>query len=222
MRKILIVEDDRELNQGISYALGQGGYLAIPAYSIQEAQELYTKEGADLVLLDVNLPDGEGFEFCRFLRGKSETPVMFLTARDLEEDVLKGFELGADDYITKPFSIHVLRKKIDVILRRLENHPRKSYDDGFLRIDFDKAQVSAGDRICSITPTEFRMLRLFIDHAGQLMTYSVLLEALWDMGAQFVDKHALAVNVNRLRGKIEDEEHRYISNIYGMGYQWLD
>ena len=201
MRKILIVEDDRELNQGISYALGQGGYLAIPAYSIQEAQELYTKEGADLVLLDVNLPDGEGFEFCR---------------------VLKGYELGADDYITKPFSIHVLRKKIDVILRRLENHPRKSYDDGFLRIDFDKAQVSAGDRICSITPTEFRMLRLFIDHAGQLMTYSVLLEALWDMGAQFVDKHALAVNVNRLRGKIEDEEHRYISNIYGMGYQWLD
>ena len=97
MRKILIVEDDRELNQGISYALGQGGYLAIPAYSIQEAQELYTKEGADLVLLDVNLPDGEGFEFCRFLRGKSETPVMFLTARDLEEDVLKGYELGADD-----------------------------------------------------------------------------------------------------------------------------
>ena len=130
MRKILIVEDDRELNQGISYALGQGGYLAIPAYSIQEAQELYTKEGADLVLLDVNLPDGEGFEFCRFLRGKSETPVMFLTARDLEEDVLKGYELGADDYITKPFSIHVLRKKIDVILRRLEDVYKRQMLDG--------------------------------------------------------------------------------------------
>lgn len=222
MRKILIVEDDRELNQGISYALHQGGYLAIPAYSLKEAQERYIKEGADLVLLDVNLPDGEGFEFCRWMRGRYGTPAVFLTARDLEEDVLKGYELGADDYITKPFSIHVLLKKIDVILRRQEKHPGKVYDDGFLRIDFDKAQVCCKDRICTVTPTEFRMLRLFIDHAGQLMTYSVLLEALWDMGAQFVDKHALAVNVNRLRGKIEDEEHRYISNIYGMGYQWLD
>lgn len=108
-----------------------------------------------------------------------------------------------------------------MILKRNSTGEKNRFDDGFLKIDFDSAKVEAGGEICAITPTEFRMLKLFIDNAGVLLTYSLLLEKLWDSGGTFVDKHTLAVNVNRLRGKIEDEEHKYISNVYGMGYQWL-
>lgn len=222
MQNILIVEDDRELNQGIAYALEKEGYSVLAACSMKEAEQRYQRERTALVLLDVNLPDGEGFSFCRQVKEKGDTPVIFLTARDLEEDMLQGYELGADDYITKPFSIHVLLKKIQVIFKRTAKNAKQLFDDGYLRIDFARARAEAGGEECIITPTEFRMLKLFIDHSGQLMTYSLMLDQLWDSGGQFVDKHALAVNVNRLRRKIEKDGHKYISNVYGMGYQWLD
>lgn len=221
MTKILIVEDDINLNQGLTYTLEKEQYEVYSACSLREAREIYVKEPVNLVLLDVNLPDGEGFAFCEWMRTQRETPVLFLTARDLEEDMLKGYELGAEDYVTKPFSIHVLLKKISVILKRLESGKTNRYEDGFLMIDFDTAKVEVNGADCPVTPTEFRMLGLFVSNAGQLLTYSLLLERLWDCGGRFVDKHTLAVNVNRLRGKIEDEEHKYISNVYGMGYQWL-
>ena len=221
MQKILIVEDDIELNQGISYSLEREGYLVISAHSLKEAGRLFWQECADLVLLDVNLPDGEGFAVCRWMKEQKEIPVIFLTARDMEEDALNGYETGADDYVTKPFSMKILLKKMNVILKRADTGARNIYDDGFLKIDFDMAKMEAGGTECAVTPTEFRMLRLFTDNAGQLLTYSVLLEQLWDCDGQFVDRHTLAVNVNRLRGKIEDEKHKYISNVYGMGYQWL-
>lgn len=221
MQNILIVEDDRELNDGIAYALSREGYHILSAHSLKEAETLYKKERADFILLDVNLPDGEGFSFCREVKQESEVPVLFLTARDLEEDALTGYELGAEDYVTKPFSMKILIKKINVILKRLENVKNNMFDDGHLKIDFDRARVEICGRECAVTPTEFKLLKLFTDNKGQLLTYSVLLERMWDSGGQFVDKHALAVNVNRLRGKIEDEQHKYISNVYGMGYQWL-
>lgn len=222
MQNILIVEDDRELNQGIAYALKKAGYSVSAAYSMIQARQLCQRENPALILLDINLPDGEGFSFCRQVKEKGDIPVIFLTARDLEEDMLQGYELGADDYITKPFSIHVLLKKLEVILRRAGNGTKQLFDDGYLRIDFGRARAEVGGEDCPITPTEFRMLQLFIDHSGQLMTYSLMLDRLWDSGGQFVDKHALAVNVNRLRRKIEKDGHKYISNVYGMGYQWLD
>ena len=112
-------------------------------------------------------------------------------------------------------------KKVGVMLKRTEGSRPQIYDDGFLRVDFDAAKVRAEAAECILTPTEFRILRLFIENRGQLLTYSVLLERLWDSQGQFVDKHTLAVNMNRLRGKIEDGQHKYISNVYGMGYQWL-
>lgn len=221
MKKILVVEDDRELLQGICYALQKEQYGVAAASSIREAEEAFLQEGAALVLLDVNLPDGEGFSFCRWVKEQEKIPVLFLTARDLEEDALKGYDLGADDYITKPFSMKILLKKIAISLKRTQEVLCKSFSDGFLLVDFDRAKVEADGKECSVTPTEFRLLRLFIENKGQLLTYSVLLERLWDSGGQFVDKHALAVNVNRLRGKIETGGHKYISNVYGMGYQWL-
>ena len=221
MQKILVVEDDREMNQGISYVLEEEGYRTISAHTIAEGRDAYEKNGADLILLDVNLPDGEGFGFCRWIRERSKVPVLFLTARDLEEDALLGYEVGAEDYATKPFSMKILLRKISVILKRSGEEQGTVFDDGFLRLDLLRAKAEVKGKACSVTPTEFRILKEFIAHRGQLLTYEVLLDRLWDGGNQFVDKHALAVNINRLRGKIEDAEHKYISNVYGMGYQWI-
>ncbi|MBS7008097.1 response regulator transcription factor [Anaerostipes sp.] len=220
MQKIFVIEDDRELNEGICYALEKEGYAASKAYSLAEARDLYLREHADLVLLDVNLPDGEGFSFCSWVKGQSDLPVLFLTARDLEEDALKGYGLGAEDYITKPFSMRILKHKIKVVLKRAGQNGQELFDDGFLKIDFASAKVWKAGKECMITPTEFRLLKQFVSNRGQLLPYSLLLERVWDTDGNFVDKHALAVNINRLRKKIEDQEHRYLTNIYGMGYQW--
>lgn len=218
MQNIFVIEDDRELNEGICYALEKEGYNTIKAYSLKEARDLYLKEKVDLALLDVNLPDGEGFSFCRWIKGQCDIPVLFLTARDLEEDALMGYELGAEDYITKPFSMKILKQKIKVVLKRVKQGGQELFDDGFLRIDFSAARVWVSGNECMVTPTEFRLLKQFVQNRGQLLTYTILLERIWDTGANFVDKHALAVNINRLRKKIEDQEHQYISNFYGMGY----
>lgn len=221
MQRILVVEDDWEMNQGICYVLKENGYTSVSAHSIAAAKEICETQESDLVLLDVNLPDGEGFVFCEWLRERSRVPVLFLTARDMEEDALKGYELGAEDYVTKPFSMKILLKKIDVILKRSGGEKGQGFDDGFLRIDLVRAKAEVNGKPCPVTPTEFRILQEFLSHKGQLLTYGILLDRLWDGGSQFVDRHALAVNVNRLRGKIEDREHKYISNVYGMGYQWI-
>ena len=137
----------------------------------------------------------------------------------LEEDVLNGYELGADDYVTKPFSMKILLKKVYVILSR-KSQEANIYDDGFLKVDFELGIVQQGVNECLLSPTEYRILKKLIENKGKLLTYSVLLDSLWDEGVQITDKHTLAVNINRLRKKIETEEHSYISNVYGMGYIW--
>ena len=202
MQKLLVVEDDRKLNRALCYALEKEGYGVVSSYSIEEAKRDYMQGGVRMVLLDVNLPDGEGFEFCRWVKAQAAVPVLFLTARDLEEDALNGYELGAEDYVTKPFSMKILLKKIDVILKRTETDGHLCFDDGFLKADFETAKTEAGGQECVLTPTEFRLLKQFVTNRGQLLTYEVLLERLWDSNGQFVDKHTLAVNVNRLRRKI--------------------
>lgn len=221
MQKILVVEDDEELNRLVCYSLKREKYEAVPVHSIAEAQEKYRENSIWLVLLDVNLPDGEGFWFCKWVKEQRETPVIFLTARDLEEDALAGYDLGAEDYVTKPFSMKILLRKIAVILNRSETESEAVFQDGHLQIDFVAAKVRVNEKDCPVTPTEFKLLKQFVSHKGQLLTYEVLLERLWDCDGQFVDKHALAVNINRLRRKIEDDENKYISNVYGMGYQWV-
>ena len=195
------------------------GYRVSSAHTCREGQALASGHTFDMAILDINLPDGDGYEFCRWLKARSRIPVLFLSARDLEEDVLNGYEYGADDYVTKPFSMKILLRKISVILSR-ETKRADVYDDGFLKIDFELGAVQIEEKNCPITPTEYRILKKLIEHKGQLLTYSVLLDALWEEGVQLLDKHALAVNINRLRKKIETQEHGYISNVYGMGYIW--
>ena len=221
MQNILVVEDDHDLNQAICYSLKKSGYGTYGAESAESGRTEFLRNRIDLVLLDVNLPDGEGFSFCRWIKSRKETPVIYLTARDMEEDVLTGYESGAEDYITKPFSMKILLRKIDVILKRTASANHRIFTDENLYIDLDNARVTVKGQECPVTPTECRLLRQFLMNRGQLLTYDLLLERLWDSGGQFVDRHALAVNINRLRGKIEDENHRYISNVYGMGYQWI-
>lgn len=221
MQNILIIEDDPDLNQTIGYALEKAGYGVFRADCIREAETIFVREKICLVLLDVNLPDGEGYTFCRWAKAQREVPVIYLTARDLEEDALEGYESGAEDYVTKPFSMKILLKKLDVILKRMTPAGSLAFQDDHLRMDLEQARLYVDGRECSVTPTEVRMLRLFLSNRGQLLTYEVMLDRLWDSGGQFVDKHALAVNVNRLRQKLEDAEHKYISNVYGVGYQWI-
>ena len=221
MQNILIIEDDPDLNQTIGYALEKAGYGVFRADSIRKAETIFVREKICLVLLDVNLPDGEGYTFCRWAKAQREVPVIYLTARDLEEDALEGYESGAEDYVTKPFSMKILLKKLDVVLKRLTLAGSLAFQDDHLRMDLEQARLYVDGRECSVTPTEVRMLRLFLSNRGRLLTYEVMLDRLWDSGGQFVDKHALAVNVNRLRQKLEDAEHKYISNVYGVGYQWI-
>ena len=165
------------------------------------------------------MPDGDGFHFCKWIKARNNVSILFLSARDLEEDILNGYEIGADDYVTKPFSMKILLKKISIILSR-EVKKTNIYDDGFLKIDFELGVVQIEEKSCPITPTEYRILKKLIDNKGQLLTYSVLLDSLCEEGIEFMDKHTLAVNINRLRKKIETDKHSYIANIYGMGYIW--
>ncbi len=222
MKHILVVEDDTMLNSGLCYNLELDGYQAVSAYNTATALEKIRSESFDLVILDVNLPDGDGFEVCKKIKAIRDIPVIFLTARDLEADVMKGFDLGADDYVTKPFSINIFRKKVAAVLKRSEKQESPSlYSCGDLVIDFDKLTASVGGKPIILTPNEYKILRIFTGNPGVLLTRQVLLEKLYDVDADFVDEHALTVNINRLRSKIETGDKKYVRTVYGMGYVWV-
>lgn len=221
MSRILVAEDDAVLNSGLCCNLELDGLQAVPAHSVAEALEKLRNEAFDLAILDVNLPDGSGFELCEKIRAARDIPVIFLTARDLESDVMKGFDLGADDYITKPFSIHIFRRKVAAVLRRSQRPETKNrYECGDLTVDFDRMTAVLENEPIVFTPTEFKILRIFTANPGVLLTRRVLLEKLYDTDANFVDEHALTVTVNRLRGKIETAGRKFIRTVYGMGYVW--
>ena len=222
MSKIFVVEDDVMLNSGLCYNLELDGYQAVPDYNAATALEKIRSESFDLVILDVNLPDGDGFEVCKKIKAIRDIPVIFLTARDLEADVMKGFDLGADDYVTKPFSINIFRKKVAAVLKRSEKRESPSlYSCGDLVIDFDKLTASVGGKPIILTPNEYKILKIFTGNPGVLLTRQALLEKLYDVDADFVDEHALTVNINRLRSKIETGDRKYVRTVYGMGYVWV-
>lgn len=221
MKKLLLIEDDIALNTGLTYDLEAENYLVYSASCLGEGIMCLDEKEVDLILLDVNLPDGEGFDFCKGIKAEHDIPVIFLTARDLDEDELKGFNCGADDYITKPFSMPVLHKRIELALRKSRSGEESArYNDGYLMIDFGKLILKKDGEILSLTPTEFKILNLFIANNGKVLTKKLLLEKIWDNDGNFVDEHVVAVNINRLRKKIESEGHVYIKTMYGMGYQW--
>ena len=231
MERILIIEDDDILAQGVKFNLELAGFFADTASDLKEAkrklddvQETGTGSGAgwQLLILDVNLPDGDGFIFAGSLRKEYDIPVIFLTARDLDEDMMRGFETGADDYITKPFNVQILVQRVRAVLNRYRagNEKKERIKAGNLEIDFQSWQVWKNGDELTLTPTEFKLLKKFCDNPGIVLTRAVLLEALWDKEENYVDEHTLTIFISRLRSKIADRDHAYIRTIYGTGYQW--
>jgi DNA-binding response OmpR family regulator len=177
----------------------------------------------DLIVLDVNLPDGNGFDFCMEIKERRpDTAVIFLTANDMESDMLKGFELGADDYVTKPFPISVFRKKVSALLGRIEKQTGGDcYTDGTLSVNFSELTATLAGEPVIFTPMEYRLLKVLVRNPQIVLTRQMLLEKLWDADENFVDEHALTVAISRIRGKIEIDGLQYIKTVYGMGYMWI-
>ncbi len=217
---ILIVEDDATLLSTLRYNLEAEGYTVACAANAAQAGQLNAL-AYHLIIIDVNLPDGNGFDLCRRFRAQGQTPVIFLTANDLEQDTLRAYALGADDYVTKPFSLNIFIKKIAALLHRTSPQAGDVYTDGFLHVDFSRMSARCGDTPVRLTPLEFRILQALVHNPGAVLTRQALLEKLWDAEGNFVDEHALTSGMSRLRGKIEQAGHTYIKTIYGMGYMWI-
>ena len=223
MKRILIVEDDALLNKTLAYNLSSDGWDVTPALNAKTAAALLAGTEYDLVLLDINLPDGNGYDLCRLVKPEHpDTVVIFLTANDQESDQLRGYEAGAVDYITKPFSIEALQRKIRAMFAMLEHHkPAKDlYDDGRLFLDFSEQSAALNGKPITLSSMEYKMLYLFCKNPRQVLTRQRLLERLWDVDEKFVDEHTLTTSISRIRGKIEAEGDPYIKTIYGIGYQW--
>ncbi|MGF7056794.1 response regulator transcription factor [Brassicibacter mesophilus] len=225
MKSILVVEDDMTLNNGISFNLNADGFKTYSAFTLEEGYFEFVNNKIDMIILDVNLPDGSGFDLCKKIREISNVPILFLTACDMELDVITGFKLGGDDYITKPFNLSIMRERILAILRRCDRDKIIASDiviDDMV-FNLDKMTVSKGGNNVILTPTEFKVLRLLISNRGQVLTRQILMDELWDKDSNFVDEHALTVNMNRLRTKIEDNPSspKYIKTVYGVGYMWV-
>lgn len=219
MANIFLLEDDKILSKGISIALKKDGHTVTAVYGYLEALQQYQKQKYDLFLLDINLPDGNGLEFCKKIRETSETPVLFLTANDTEEDMLEGFGVGCDDYISKPFSIEVLRKKVLAVLKRTGvGKLRMKYRD--LELDKEKCLVLMKGQEIHLTSTEYKLLLYLMENRGRVVTKAMLLEQLWDIDGNFVDDNTVRVNIKRLRQKLNDEKQEYIVTVFGMGYSF--
>ena len=221
--RLLVVEDDRLLNNTLCYNLSVSGYAVDSAMTMAEAVRFFETQDYDLIVLDVNLPDGNGFDFCKQIKERRpDTAVIFLTANDMESDMLKGFELGADDYVTKPFSISVFRKKVSVLLGRIQKQTGGDrYTNGTLSINFSELTAELSGSPITFTPLEYRLLKVLVRNPKIVLTRQVLLEKLWDVDENFVDEHTLTVTISRIRSKIEVDGLQYIKTVYGMGYMWI-
>lgn len=218
---IQIVEDDRALSDGVRLALREPELTFIQNTNIRQAKQTFEQEKPELMILDVNLPDGSGYEYLEWVRARSEIPVLMLTANDMEIDEVTGLSLGADDYMTKPFSIAVLRARIQALRRRLGEKNKNAYaGDGF-SFDFEKLKFFANGQEIFLSVNEQRLLRLLVDNPGRILTREVLVDRIWGDG-EYVDENALSVTVRRLRAKLEDEETHgsCIQTVYGQGYMW--
>ena len=210
---ILIVEDDKSLNNGI--ALSFLSDKTVQAYSILEARNLFNTD-IELIILDINLPDGSGLDFCRQIRTMSNVPIIILTANDMETDMVAGLESGADDYITKPFSLAVLRARVNAVLRRNEHADSVFKEDGF-DFNFDTMMFVNNGMPIELSKTEQKLLKLFVNNRGRTLSRDMLIDRIWTEGAEFVEGNALSVAVRRLREKLPDAP---IKTVYGIGYIW--
>lgn len=222
MQTILFVEDDRMIASGLEYALAQEGYGVVHCVDVKGALEAMGRQAFSLGLLDLGLPDGTGFEICAKLREQG-TPVIFLTAVDDEANAVRGLEMGADDYITKPFRLRELLARVKGALRRQGDAPPASVIDigEGVRLHTLQARVTKDGAEVELTALEYRLLLTFASHMGQVLTRAQLLEGIWDVAGSFVNDNTLTVYVRRLREKLGDDAQspRIIKTVRGMGYQ---
>lgn len=221
-KTILILEDDENLNRGIAFTFEKDGYQAVSANSIKEGKRLMEQHKASLIILDLGLPDGNGMDFCKEIRAYSNVPIIMLTVCDLETDEVSGLLAGADDYITKPFSLSILRARVEALLRRTEEESRHIILSGKYRLDTNLCKLFREDEEIPISATEYRLLYFLMTNAGQVLSKEQILSSLWDNEGNFVNENTLPVNISRLRAKLEDDSKKphIIKTIHGIGYIW--
>lgn len=217
MKTILLLEDDENLNRGIALKLSKEGYHMLTAYTIGEAEVLFQREEVHMVISDITLPDGNGLEFGRNVRARSNVYLLYLTALDQELDIVNGFDSGADDYITKPFSVTVLTSKVNALMRRLEDSRKELLVTEQFEISLGELQVRKDGEIIALSRTELQLFLYLVEHAGKIMTKENILEKIWGLDGQFVDDNTVTVNISRLKNKLGTE---CISNVRGLGYIW--
>lgn len=226
MSKILLLEDDKSLNRGISLKLQKEGYEVLSAFGVTEAEEVFRTNQIDLIISDITMNDGNGRDFAREVRKKSDVHILFLTALDQEVDIVNGYDVGADDYITKPFSLMVLISKVNAIMRRIESRQNGFEETGELYAEdicmqSVQMKVYKGGEELNLSKKEIQLLHYFLEHPGQIISKEQILEAVWGLDGQFVDDNTVPVTISRLKKRLSsNEEGEYIKNVRGLGYLW--
>lgn len=224
MNRIMLLEDDLSLINGMSFAFQKAGYVVDIARTVREAEDKWTDGKYDLLILDVSLPDGSGFEICKKVRMTSRVPIIFLTASDEEIDIIMGLDMGADDYITKPFKLGVLMSRINALLRRVQDFSTTDTElqSNGIKVLLLQAQVYKNGEPLDLTAAEYKLLCLFMQNPNVVLSKERILEKLWDSENNFVDDNTLTVYVRRLRMKVEDNpsDPHMLVTVRRMGYKW--
>lgn len=221
MEQLLIVEDDTDLQEGLAFVMEAEQYKVFGAETIKKAKEYLRREEISGMILDCNLPDGNGFDFCREIRAASDVPILMLTARDSELDEVKALESGASDYMPKPFSVAVLKARVKKMMRHTEHMVLRS---GNIVVDLANCQARKGDGPLELSAVEFKLLTYFMQNKGLVLSKEQILARIWENDGQFVDDNIVSVNIRRLRLKIEDDPKNpeRIKTVHGMGYLWKE
>ena len=217
MKNILLIEDNDTIIMGLKYSLEQENFKVISAQNVSEFNKEINKNEIDLVLLDISLPDGNGFEICKKIKSKKDIPVIFLTAQDEETSVVLGLDLGADDYIVKPFRTRELISRINSVLRRYGHNESNLIQYKNIKIDTSSAKVYKDNEEIIFTSLEYKILLMLFSNQNKLISREQLLEKIWDIAGNFVNDNTLTVYIKRIREKLGDET--IIKTVRGLGYR---
>lgn len=222
MKKILLIEDDKALSNGICLALKTNEIEISQCFDLLSAKKRCLEQPFDLLILDINLPDGNGLDLLKVIRQNLATPIIMLTAKDMETDIVTGLEMGADDYITKPFSLAVLRARVNTQLRKTVHAVSEKTVIGPLVFDFGRMEYFKAGKNLELSKTEQKLLRFLIENRGITLSREVLVDRIWTDSGEYVDENALSVTIKRLRDKLEELPTKpiYIKTVYGIGYTW--
>ena len=223
MSRILLLEDDLSLINGLSFAFQKQGYETDIARTVAEAEQFRQQGSYDLLVLDVSLPDGSGFDFCRRVRQDSKVPILFLTASDEETSIIMGLDMGGDDYITKPFKLGVLLSRMNALLRRAGNFQQDTeLESHGIRVLLLEGQAYKDGKLLDLTAAEYKLLCFFLQNPGRILSQEQILDKLWDCEGNYVDSSTLTVYIRRLRMKVEDDPGNpsRILTVRRMGYKW--